>query len=146
MDYFHVHLHPLPPDARISHGSVELNGKVFSSWRVERVDRFAMDVTFEQVERVLSRLPRMFFELDGSFVWRGENRATDGQILELWQVDGMVYDVAGRVSRVELKGRCSVDMFTQLVVALQPADKLVAYFVDQGFFLRVEDLIQAWES
>ena len=101
-----------------------------------------MLVSFEEVEQSMSQLPRMFFEMDGSFVWRGQHSIEQEQN---WQIDGMVYDVAGRVSRVELKGDCQLTQFQALVERLQPAESLVAYLIDQSCFVRVVDLMRAWQ-
>jgi hypothetical protein len=59
--------------------------------------------TFEEVEAAAARLERMYFEPDGSFVWR----SSAGE--PAWQLDGMVYDRDGRVLYVELRGACSPD-------------------------------------
>lgn len=105
-----------------------------------------MLVSFEEVEQSMSQLPRMFFEMDGSFVWRGQlSNSSEGAVESNWQIDGMVYDVAGRVSRVELKGDCHLEQFQELVERLQPADSLVAYLLDQSCFVRVVDLLRAWQ-
>ncbi len=110
-----------------------------------------MAVSFEEVEQSMSQLPRMFFEMDGSFVWRGQYgrvqhiNSSERDVEQSWQIDGMVYDVAGRVSRVELKGDCQLEQFQQLVERLQPAESLVAYLIDQSCFVRVVDLMRAWQ-
>lgn len=112
-----------------------------------------MEVSFEEVEQSMSQLPRMFFEMDGSFVWRGqyspvetsEGSSSASASEQNWQIDGMVYDVAGRVSRVELKGDCQWTQFQELLDRLQPAESLVAYIIDQSCFVRVVDLMRAWQ-
>lgn len=118
-------------------------GQSIACWKVTQVDRFSMEVTFEQVEQRLSQLPRMFFEMDGSFVWRGQSHEAS-QPTSDWQVDGMVYDVNGRVSRVELKGRCAAKEFLQIALALQPAENLLAYCIDDGCFVGVDELMRLW--
>jgi hypothetical protein len=144
MRSFHYHLHALPPVDCIAQGTVSQFGQLVTSWHVDCVERFTMDVTFEQVESSLSQLPRMFFEMDGSFVWCGEHSAASDSLRDRWQIDGMVYDVGGRVCRVELKGQCSADSFAQIVAALQPADRLLAFCINQSCFVRVDELLQVW--
>jgi hypothetical protein len=58
-------------------------------------------VRFEEVLASLAKLPRMFIEPDGSFVWRGTS--DDGQP---WQVDGNLIDRGDVLACVELKGSC----------------------------------------
>jgi hypothetical protein len=67
--------------------------------------------TFEEVSDSLAALPRMFVEPDGSFVWV----ASSGPA---WQLDGVLYDGAGRLWYVELKGRCPQEEFDRLLSAL----------------------------
>lgn len=69
------------------------------------------DRTFEQVADALSMLPRMFVEPDGSFVWVSAGEPG-------WQLDGMLYDGAGSLWYVELKGRCPEADFDRLLAAL----------------------------
>lgn len=66
------------------------------------------DRTFEEVTDALTRLPRMYVEPDGSFVWVASAEPA-------WQLDGMLYDGAGRLWYVELKGRCPQEEFDRLL-------------------------------
>jgi hypothetical protein len=81
-------------------------------------------VTFEQAAERLERLPRLYFEPDGSFVWVGEGRtrADNGESAKPshrpWQLDGQLQEAAGRVQHVELKGDCPAAEFQQLLTAL----------------------------
>jgi hypothetical protein len=59
------------------------------------------DCTWEDAAVRLERLPRMIFELDGSFVLSGDDE--EGR---RWQVDGHLFDFEGRLHRVELHGQC----------------------------------------
>jgi hypothetical protein len=67
--------------------------------------------TFEEATEALGRLPRMFAEPDGSFVWVASHEPA-------WQIDGVLYDGAGRLWYVELKGCCPQDAFDQLLLTL----------------------------
>lgn len=62
--------------------------------------RGPIPITFEQLAERLSNVERIYFEMDGSFVWTGESD------LGRWQLDGMVYDAAGSVQYIDLKGWC----------------------------------------
>jgi hypothetical protein len=63
--------------------------------------QLALAATFDDVLAQLSRLPRLFIEPDGSFVWRGTD--SDGQP---WQLDGNLIDSGDALDYVELKGNC----------------------------------------
>jgi hypothetical protein len=96
------------------------------------------DVDFETVAERLVALPRMFFEPDGSFVWVSDQGAAG------WQVDGVLYDRAGRVQYAELKGSCPAERFDQLLAAFGwPATAVLmqwtrqALVVEEAEFRRV---------
>ncbi len=66
-------------------------------------------ITWEQAAKSLEALPRMLFELDGSWIWSGDvgkNR---------WQIDGHLFDFDGRLHRVELRGQCPEAALDQLL-------------------------------
>lgn len=67
--------------------------------------------SFEQVSNALASLPRMFVEPDGAFVWVSTAEPH-------WQVDGVLYDGAGRLWYVEIKGRCPEAEFNRLLASL----------------------------
>ena len=97
-------------------GEVELTPLAVTAAQLDR----PLDSSFEAVGDRLSELPRVYFEPDGSFVGAGEQ---DGR---RWQVDGVVYDRAGRVQYVELKGHSPREIFDRFLSALGwPATPLV---------------------
>jgi hypothetical protein len=118
------------------------------SWRLEGCvyERLAVDgplapipmsVSFEEAAERLQRLPRLFFEPDGSFVWV-ENG--DGK---RWQVDGTLYDRSGRLLYAELKGHCPCESFDDLLRAFGWPDTPVMFqlirhaaYLDEGQFRR----------
>ncbi len=57
--------------------------------------------SFEKLAERLGEMPGMYFEMDGSFVW------VDHGSVPPSQMDGMVYDLNGRLEYVEIKGACS---------------------------------------
>ena len=69
-----------------------------------------ISTTFEDVEHRLASLERLYFEPDGSFVWSSQG----GQE----QIFGMVYDAAGQVQYVELRGNCRRTSWQGLLEAL----------------------------
>ncbi len=89
--------------------------------------------TFEEVSARLAALPRMFIEPDGAFVWV----AADGPP---WQLDGVLYDGAGRLWYVELKGRCPQKEFDQILLALGwPQSPVVFQLVREASLLDEPD-------
>jgi hypothetical protein len=93
-----------------------------------------LPVTFEEAEIALRRLPRLFFEPDGSFGWfsaPGEPR---------WDLGGMLYDRGDRVMYAELTGACPAHEFRQLLAALGAGrERLVVQLVEQAIFLDAEE-------
>jgi hypothetical protein len=76
---------------------------------------------------MLAPLPRLIFELDGSFVVSGEV-GTDR-----WQVDGHLFDFAGRLHRLELHGQCPPTVFDELLRSVGwPRQPLVFEMVREG--------------
>lgn len=95
------------------------------------------DRTFEEVETTLGRCERLFFEPDGSFVWRSPAAEPS------WQLDGIVYDRDGRVLYVELKGTCPDERLDEFLTALDwPRTAVMfqlireAVFLDEAMFRR----------
>jgi hypothetical protein len=82
--------------------------------------------TFEEASEALAALPRMFIEPDGAFVWVSTSEPA-------WQLDGVLYDGAGRLWYVELKGRCDEEDFNLFLSALGwPQTTLVFQLVREG--------------
>jgi hypothetical protein len=85
-------------------------------------------VTWEEAAAALERLPRMIFEPDGSFVVSGNDLNSDR-----WQVDGHLFDFAGRLHRCELHGHCPEAAFDDLLRCVGwPAERLSFEMVREG--------------
>lgn len=78
-----------------------------------------LPVSFEAAEAELATLGRLYFEPDGSFLWVGEQPAA-------WQIDGMLYDAAGSLQYVDLRGRCPLPQWRRLISALVPSGSPLA--------------------
>lgn len=92
--------------------------------------RDGLPVTFEEAAIHLEQLERMFFEPDGSFVWVGQDAG------ERWQVDGQLYDRAGKLLTMELKGRAPTPAVEQLLAAVGwPSAALVYQLPRYGVYL-----------
>ncbi|MCG8651951.1 MAG: hypothetical protein MI861_19075, partial [Pirellulales bacterium] len=66
--------------------------------------------TFEAAAERLEKLDSLYFEPDGSFVWVAEGGDQ--------QIDGMLYDAAGRLQYVEIRGICQIAVWRQLLAAI----------------------------
>lgn len=71
-------------------------------------DDLGLGTSFDSAYDVLSHVPRVHAELDGSFVWSEAD----------WQVDGMLYDRDEQLRYVELKGHCPRHIWRQLISLL----------------------------
>ncbi len=90
-------------------------------------------VTFEEALERFMRLPRMFMEPDGALVWVSQD------VGRAWQLDGVVYDGAGGVLYVELKGRCPPWALEQLASAVGwPEISIAVQLVPQGTWTTLE--------
>jgi hypothetical protein len=91
--------------------------------------------TWEDAATRLEQLPRMIFELDGSFVVSGDDDA--GQ---RWQVDGHLFDFNGRLHRLELHGECPTTDFDQLLCCVGwPTQPLAFEMVREGVTVGEEE-------
>lgn len=80
------------------------------------LDRNPIESDFDRIAENLQCVPRLYFEMDGSFIWTGESESTN------WQLDGMLYDAAGAIQYVDLKGWCPFNEWNSLLGIL--ADKV----------------------
>ena len=100
----------------------------------------SLGVSFEDAAESLSGLARLYFEPDGSFVWVGD----EGRGGSSWQFDGVLYDRAGRLQYVELKGDGPLAAWQQLRAVLGPPGELiVAHFVHEGLFLDLDEWLKS---
>ena len=90
-------------------------------------------VSFETCLGALEALPRMFCELDGSFVWVGE---AEGR---RWQLDGVVYDRDAAVAYVDLQGECPGEALDAVLAACGwPETELMFVLPQEGVILDEE--------
>ena len=98
----------------------------------------SLAVTFDSAVAEIARLPRLFIEPDGSFVWRGTS--DDGQS---WQVDGNLIDRGEVLDYVELKGWCPSQRLDEILAALGwPQTPLAFQLPRQGVTLTEEEFRQ----
>jgi hypothetical protein len=96
-----------------------------------------LPVAFEEAEGALRRLPRLFFEPDGSFGWFS---APDEP---RWDLGGMLYDRGDRVMYAELTGACPAAEFRQILESLGARrELLVVQLIEQAVFLDAEEFLR----
>ncbi len=100
-----------------------------------------IDTAFEALAERLQTFERLYFEMDGSFVWTGEHPLP-------WQLDGMVYDLGLQIQRVELKGQCPYVQWRKLLSALNhPQQILVAFNLKTSQFMSIDQFESAtWSA
>lgn len=97
-------------------------------------DEAMIAISFELLAERLQALERLYFEMDGSFVWTGSIPCP-------WQVDGMVYDRGQQIQRIELKGQFPWNEWNMLLEALNhPLQSLVAYDLKATRFMTLQQL------
>lgn len=134
MYIFRIHIHRRPSEVA-SGGNVAIDGAAVQTLACSPVSsNNSLHVTFDRAVEILTMLPRMFIEPDGSFVWTGK------QDDELWQVEGVLYDAGPRLAYVEMSGRCPPDEFDQFIAALGwPALPLMFQWAAAGVFIGEEE-------
>ena len=120
----------------ITHG-----GQTFETLEVPAASQAVpFDVTFEDVFDALSTWPRMFVEPDGAILWTGDD--AQGR----WQVDGNLYDRAGRLIYVDLAGNCPQAEFDRLLAALGwPVTAIMFQLKREGVWLD-EGAFRTWAA
>ena len=86
--------------------------------------------SFEQVSESLEKLPRLYLEADGSFVWVIERSG------DRFQLDGLLTDDGANLLHCELKGVCDSETLDQLLQVFGwPEQKIGVQLVQVGTFL-----------
>jgi hypothetical protein len=128
---FHTSLHARSESAVTSAKPVDLGGQSIRALSVppeSLTTPFAL--SFEQAGEALEKLDRLFFEPDGSFVWTSPHGEPK------WQVDGNLFDRAGRLLFVDLKGTCPSREFDRLLSAFGwPETSVMFQLVREAVFL-----------
>lgn len=133
---FHACLHACPATVRAGKAR-ELAGLEVATLEIVPSELPPFGITFEEAATNLRRLPRMYCEGDGSFVWVSAHDEPP------WQIEGNLYDRAGRLLFVDLKGSCPGEELDRLLAACGwPSTGVVfqlvreAIFVDEDEFRR----------
>lgn len=135
--YYHldVSIHARPREA-VAAACLELEGVPYFVLRPEPAQQGGpMSVSFEEVVQRLERMPQMFVEPDGAFLWVS---APDSPP---WQLEGCIYDRNEYVIYVDVSGSCPTAQFDQLLTAFDwPRASLMFGLLRHGVFLAEEEL------
>lgn len=98
-------------------------------------------VTFEEVAAAFDRLPRMFIEPDGAWVWVSDTDSPP------WRLDGMLYDRDQALAYMESKGHAPEHALDRLLVALGwPQTRLVFQLTRVGIWLDEAEFRRLWRA
>lgn len=90
-----------------------------------------LPVTFDHAVVELGRLPQMFIEPDGAFLWRPLP-----EIAPRWQVEGNLFDRGESLFYVEMKGSCPAKEFNEMLACLSSDDTRFAFeWVERGLLM-----------
>lgn len=97
-------------------------------------------LTFDEAAEGLSPIPSLFFEPDGSFVWKIPDEPA-GQ-----QIDGQLHDRGPALDSIELKGRCEKRHFDRLLsITGWPQQNLTFQFCREGFLVTEDEFRRLME-
>jgi hypothetical protein len=131
---FHVAIHGCPPNAAPGPRANLWGESITTLLAPAPLGQTPLPVTFEEAEAALTRLPRLYFEPDGSFGWFA---AADQP---RWEIGGMLYDRGDRLMYAELNGACPAAAFRQLLEAFGSSrGLLVVQLIEQAIFLDAEE-------
>lgn len=133
---FEITLHGMPGDPSPAAAQASFDD-AHGTWAALAVDRGAvaepMAIGFDDALGRLDRLPRMFVEPDGAFVWTSPREGVR------WQVDGNAFERSGRLHLVDLKGSCPAASFDDLLACFGwPEQPLAVQLVRAGVFLDLD--------
>lgn len=127
------------PDAAVAVQNTTVAGVATGSLTVPaEFQATPLGVSFERAAEMLETFPRMHVEPDGSFVWVSSTDEKTG-----WQVDGNLYDRAGSLVSIDLKGTCHRTQFAQLLDVFRAEGReLMIELVREAVFLRETDFLK----
>jgi hypothetical protein len=132
---FHIGIHARPNGVFVER-SVQVDGIEIKTLDIPPQQlNTPLPVSFETAESRLAKLPRLFIEPDGSFVWvSGHDESSS------WQVDGMMYDRDEHLMYVELKGSCPAASFRSLLAAVgEPETRFLVQLIRHAVLMDAEE-------
>lgn len=138
MHPFHIVIRALP-NRELPTQPIKLAGRDVDALIVPpELQATPLGVSFEQAAEMLETFPRMHVEPDGSFVWVSPSE------VEVWQVDGNLYDRDGSLIAIDLKGACSQMQLARLLdVFRADGRELMIEVVRDAVFLRERDFLES---
>lgn len=134
MSSWHISLHPRP-EATLANCDVAWAGQSWPTVVVpENLLTYTFEISFEECAKRLGQLPRLDCEPDGALVWFDER----GNV----QLDGVLYDRAGRLLFAELKFPVWRQTFHELLAALDwPTAPLIVQVLPAAIIVEFDDWI-----
>ncbi len=100
-----------------------------------------LGVTFETAAERLTKIPQLYFEPDGSFLWVSRN--SDRR----WEMTGMLYDQGASLAYAEMRGCCPRAEMERVLACLSHAEQTnIIQFVRQGVFVEMEEFLRFCEA
>jgi hypothetical protein len=140
-----ISLHPCPTDATIGPNR-ELRGLELATLVIpHEAMRQTFSISFEECYDQLERLPRMFIEPDGSFVWPidSNNNAKANDIESSHpqsQWDGQLFDRNGKLLYLDAVGSGPRESFEEILKILGwPATPVMIQLSREAVFLELDE-------
>lgn len=120
-------------------GCVQVEGIELQTLPIENPSQAGLMMSFEALQRKLDDHPKIYFEPDGSLIWTGN---VEGQV---WQLDGMIYDFANQIQRIEFRGQCPIEIWREWLRLLDwPKQSLVLHLLRPQCFVLPEEIEKLW--
>ncbi len=96
-----------------------------------------LQMSWEDAFEQLSRLPRMYIEPDGSFLWTGETAMQPHSSPHAWQLEGTIYDDGRAIQYVDILARCPLSTWEIFLDAIgETFDSVTLQLLDQPQVVR----------
>ena len=131
MDRYRIHgsIHARPP--QVAPGAVQkvLGHEVALLAVTPEMLAAGMALSFEEAAERLQRLPRMFLEPDGSFVW------VSPAAEPAWQLDGVLYDRNGHLQFIDVRGEFTAESLAAFLEAIAGSQPVMFQLAREALFL-----------
>lgn len=141
----HLILYPAPPCDQLSAGpTLRVDNQPLRTVRLASgAQPRLFSMSFEQLQARLEAHPQSHFEPDGSFLWSGVDNEGEGA----WQLTGMLYDAAGRLQRIEIRGTCPLANWRQWLNLLDwPMQPLIIQLLEDGCLVMPDECENLWRA
>jgi hypothetical protein len=140
-----ISLHPRAPEAT-SGPTCTIRGVELTTLAIpHEAMRQTFSISFEECYEQLERLPRMFIEPDGSFVWpidsSDDSNSSHIKVSDIkFQWDGQLFDRDGKLLYLDLTGSAPRESFDKILKILGwPATSIVVQLSREAVFLELDE-------